>query len=403
MGLFLCLKSNSYLFSVKHPAPAYIAGMSTQIHTLQALGAKRYAFKAQGEEAATIDIFGEIDGWWGYGVREMAYNLASNKKKKLTINIHSPGGSVTEGFGIANLIAGHKAETTTVGIGFVASIASVILLAGDRVTMAENAWLMIHNPWGMMMGDSEDMRKTADLLDKMENQIAGVYAAKMQANGNPIELEDVKALMAEETWYTAEEAKAVGLIDEVVNAVEPDGTSYEEKEEYGMEEMLNKFKNVPQALAAQFHNTKNTKMAKDKSLFAKIGELFVAAAEEINEDAAQTETPPPATEDATTDATMTAEEMIEYLKREGYTVAQQEEKTPETQSEKPEAAEAESELVLAMKAQIEELTKAVKRKVGTPSGGAASTGEQAKAGSAPKAAMPFFDNLANAIKAHRPG
>jgi len=276
------------------------------ISSVLSTGRDRYNFRAQ-DTSATIDIFGEIDDWWGFGVRDMAYQLSQHKGKKLTLNIHSPGGSVTEGVGIANLIRAHEGETTAVGIGFVASIASIILLAADNAHMAENAFLMIHNPWTFAAGESEDLRHTADVLDKMRDNLAGVYASKMQSNGNAITLDQVKALMDNETWYTAQEAKAAGLIDSVTNAIDIAESPADAKNQI---EALAKYKNTPQALADSltiFSNTKNTKMANDKSIFAKIGQLFVAAAEETETPAAVEET----TETKeTTNATLTPEEMI---------------------------------------------------------------------------------------------
>lgn len=369
------------------------------ITDLLSTGRNRYTFKAA-EQTATIDVFGEIDEWWGFGVREMALNLSQNKSKKLNINIHSPGGSVTEGIGIANLIKSHSAETTTKGVGFVASIASVILLAGDKVQMAKNAFLMIHNPWSIAMGDSDELRKTADVLDKMENELAGIYAAAMQARGNAIELDEVKALMQEETWFTADEAKANGLIDEVVDRVEIADTPQEAEEQI---EALAKYSNIPQALADdlnKFSNTNNANnMAKsDKSLFAKLGQMFATVAEEIEAPETIEETPT-TVEEETPDATMSIEEMLETLEREGYTVAKKEVATEQETEEEPEQENAE---LVALRAQVEELTKAIKRKVGTPSGGADSDGEKAKTDGMPKDAKPFFENLANVIKTHRP-
>jgi ATP-dependent protease ClpP protease subunit len=370
------------------------------VKDLLSSGRNRYAFKAEAD-AASIDIFGEIDDWWGFGVREMALNLSENKNRKLNINIHSPGGSVTEGIGIANLIKSHNAETTTTGIGFVASIASVILLAGDRVRMAENAFLMIHNPWSIAVGDSEELRQTADVLDKMENELAGLYAASMQSRGMAVTLDEVKALMAAETWYTADEAKAAGFIDEVVGKVD---VAASEEEAAKQVETLAKYRNIPQALADnlnKFSNTKTGKMAKEnKSLFAKLGEIFATAADEIAEPETKTEEPTEATTEETTDATMTIEEMMETLKREGYTVAKEELETkepePETETKTEELAE-----VMALKAQVEELTKAVKRTVGTPSGGADDQ-KPTQGNKMPSDAKKFFDNLATAIKTHRP-
>lgn len=367
------------------------------VSAMIATGRNRYTFKAADNEA-NIDIFGEIDDWWGFGVRDMAYNLSQNKGKKLYINIHSPGGSVLEGVGIANLIQSHNAETTTTGVGFVASIASVILLAGDRVRMAKNAFLMIHNPWSMAMGDSEELRKTADVLDKMENQLAAIYATAMQKRGKDKDLEEVKKMMAAETWFTAQEALDAGLIDEVTDRVE----IADSPEDAEMQvETLARFRNIPQALADQynFSNTKTKKMAeKNKSLFAKLGEIFATAAAEVEAPETQEETAQ--LESETTDATMTVEEARKLLEREGYTVAAA--STEEASTEANEAdAEAEMEEIMALKAQVAELTKAVKRKVGTPSGGAASTGTKEKS-DLTEEHVKAFGNLANIVRSYRP-
>lgn len=367
------------------------------VSAMLATGRNRYTFKAEAT-TANVDIFGEIDDWWGFGVRDMAYNLSQNKGKKLYINIHSPGGSVMEGVGIANLIQSHNAETTTTGVGFVASIASVILLAGDTVRMAKNAFLMIHNPWSMAMGDSEELRKTADVLDKMENQLASVYATAMQKRGKNTELEEVKKMMAAETWFTAQEALDAGLIDEITDRVE----IADSPEDAEMQvETLARFRNIPQALADQynFSNTKTKKMAeKNKSLFAKLGEIFATAAAEVEAPETQEETAQ--LESETTDATMTVEEARKLLEREGYTVAAA--STEEASTEANEAdAEAEMEEIMALKAQVAELTKAVKRKVGTPSGGAASTGTKEKS-DLTEDHLKAFGNLANIVRSYRP-
>jgi len=361
---------------------------SYNINSVLPTGRDRYRFQAAAT-AATIDIFGEIDDFWGFGVREMAYNLSQNKKKKLSINIHSPGGNAMEGIGIANLIRAHDAESTATGIGFVASIASIVLLAADNVHMAENAFLMIHNPWTFTVGEADDLRHTADFLDKMTDNLAGIYAAKMQGNGNPVTLKQVKALMTAETWYTAEEAKAAGLIDKVTGSVEIAESAADAKVQ---NKALAKYSNTPQALADSliFSNTnKTTKMADNKNLFAKLGQLFVSAAEEVEAPAATEEVP----EEATTDATMTPEEMIQLLERDGYTVAKE---------EAPEPATEESPELVAIRAELDALKASVKRTTGAPSGAAKDDGKKDK-NTVPKSAAPFFDNLATLIKAHRPG
>lgn len=375
--------------------------MKAQINipALLSSGRNKYIFKAEAQ-TATIDIFGEIDEWWGFGVREMALNLSYHKSKSLNINIHSPGGSVTEGIGIANLIKSHSAKTTTTGVGFVASIASIVLLAGDTVQMAENAFLMIHNPWSLAMGDSEELRKTADLLDKMETELASVYMNAMNARGKTTTLLEAKSIMDAETWYTAQEAKDAGLIDEVVGRVNIAESKEDADNQFAA---LAKYKNIPQALVAdlnKFSNKKNEVMAKDKSLFTKLGEIFATAAQEIEAPEVKEETPEPVEENA--DATMTIEEMLEAVKREGYTVAKKEEKPAAKPLDEEEIEEEkENPELAALRAQVAGLIKAEKMKAGAPSGGS----DGVKAGgknTMPNNAKSFFDGLATVIKNHRP-
>jgi ClpP class serine protease len=126
------------------------------------------------------------------------------------LHINSPGGEVFDGITIYNLIKQHPANVTTYIDGLAASIASVIALAGDSVIMAENALYMIHNPWGFAMGDATEMRKTADLLDKVAGSLVTAYTSK---TGKPDD--DIQTLLDAETWMTAQEAKDAGFIDEI--------------------------------------------------------------------------------------------------------------------------------------------------------------------------------------------
>lgn len=95
-----------------------------------------------------------------------------------------------------------------------ASIASIIAMAGDEIHMAENAYLMIHNPWSLAVGDSAEMLKTAELLEKLQGTMADIYAKR--AGKSPAEAQE---WMTAETWFTAAEAKEAGLIDAVEDTV----------------------------------------------------------------------------------------------------------------------------------------------------------------------------------------
>jgi len=205
---------------------------------------KRYRFSAMTAPEVTLDIFDEIDDWWGYGVPTLAYELSKlNASQALTVRIHSPGGSVTEGLGIRNLLLAYPGELTTVGVGFVASIASIILLAGKKVKMSDNAYLMIHRPYGAMMGNADEMKRTAATLENMDENLLDIYMQAIESRGKGGEgkRNEVWEYMKNETWFTARQALELGFIDEVIGAEEiPQGAQ-------GFQ-ALAKFQNVPKQL-----------------------------------------------------------------------------------------------------------------------------------------------------------
>lgn len=139
-------------------------------------------------------------------------DIVAKDPSQINVRINSPGGNVFDGAAIFNIIAAERARVVTFVDGLAASIASVVALAGSKVVMSENALFMIHNPTTCTCGDAHDMRKTADVLDKVTGTIANTYVAKTEAT-----LETVQAKMDDETWFTADEAEAFGLVDEVVN------------------------------------------------------------------------------------------------------------------------------------------------------------------------------------------
>jgi ATP-dependent Clp endopeptidase proteolytic subunit ClpP len=165
-------------------------------------------------DKAEIWIYEQIgeDFWTGGGITAKSFQkeLATIKATQIDLHINSPGGEVFDGITIYNLIKQHPATVTTYIDGLAASIASVIALAGDKVIMAENALYMIHNPWGFAMGDAEEMRKTADLLDKVGGSLITAYNSK---SGKPDD--EISALMDAETWMTAQEAKEFGFVDDI--------------------------------------------------------------------------------------------------------------------------------------------------------------------------------------------
>jgi ATP-dependent protease ClpP protease subunit len=120
---------------------------------------------------------------------------------------------VFDGVAIYNALRSHKATVAVQVDGIAASIASVIAMAGDSVTMGRGTRMMIHNPSGLVLGQAKDMRETADLLDELAKDIAGFYSAR--AGGS---VDQWLASMDAETWYSAQEAVDAGLADSVLGA-----------------------------------------------------------------------------------------------------------------------------------------------------------------------------------------
>jgi ATP-dependent Clp endopeptidase proteolytic subunit ClpP len=139
---------------------------------------------------------------------------ADNALESVEVEINSPGGSVFEGQRIYNALRGISArgvEVTTTVNGLAASMGSVILMAGDKRQMTQGSRIMIHEASTIAMGDSRAMRKTADLLDGISSEIAGIYADRTGGDEKAI-----RNLMFAETWMTADEAKANGFVGTVL-------------------------------------------------------------------------------------------------------------------------------------------------------------------------------------------
>jgi ATP-dependent protease ClpP protease subunit len=167
---------------------------------------------------ATIRLYDPIDSWggdWGVSAKEFAAALDGLGPDVIEIHLHinSPGGEVFEGIAILNTLRNHPAKVVSVVDGIAASAASFIAMAGDEVVMGRNSELMIHDPSGLCLGNAEDMRTLAKLLDHLGDNIAGVYAGK--AGGT---VAGWRGAMLAETWYSADEAVAAGLADRVEQA-----------------------------------------------------------------------------------------------------------------------------------------------------------------------------------------
>ena len=156
-------------------------------------------------------LYDEI-GYWGITAQDFIQALAlARQSERLTVCINSPGGDIFDGVTIANLLI-NRGDVDIRIDGFAASIASVIAMAGDTVQMAENATFMIHNPWTWVLGDAEELRKEAAVLDTLKTTLISTYQRKTDLSP-----EEISTLMDAETWMTAEEALEKGFINAVVN------------------------------------------------------------------------------------------------------------------------------------------------------------------------------------------
>lgn len=165
--------------------------------------------------AAEISIYDEI-GMWGVTAKQFIGDLkALGDVKDITVSINSPGGSVFDGLAIYNALRASGANVTVKVMGIAASIASIIAMAGKKIVMPENSFMMIHNPLNVIYGNADDMREMADILDKVGSSLVATYVARTGKSE-----EEVKALMDAETYMTAAEAKELGFADEVIPAVE---------------------------------------------------------------------------------------------------------------------------------------------------------------------------------------
>ncbi|WP_196223230.1 head maturation protease, ClpP-related [Roseibium sp. RKSG952] len=172
-----------------------------------------YAIRACGREAE-VTIYDEI-GAFGNSAKGFLDQLgAIPDGTPIDLRLNSPGGSVFDAVAIHNALTRHAGRVTVWIDGIAASAASYVAMAGDEIVMPENAFLMIHDPQGLMSGSAGDMRSMAEALDKVKGSLVQGYAAR---SGKAAET--VASLMAAETWFGAADAVAEGFADRLAPPV----------------------------------------------------------------------------------------------------------------------------------------------------------------------------------------
>ena len=175
----------------------------------------------QSENNAEILLYDTItdfdDERWGYTSAKGIINKikALGKIENITVRINCVGGDVFQAQAMYNYLKSHPANITVRIDGLAASAASLVAMAGNKIIMPENSFMMIHNPAGGVMGEASDMREVADILDKIRDMIANAYVARTGQDR-----EKIISLMDAETWMSATEAHELKFCDEVEKSVE---------------------------------------------------------------------------------------------------------------------------------------------------------------------------------------
>ena len=227
-----------------------------------------YNIQNKAGETADVYIFEEI-GMYGVTAQDFISEIKDLKDKPINLRINSLGGDVFNGMAIYNVIKKRESKTTVYIEGIAASIATIIALGADEVIMSENSLFMIHNAWGGTMGNSKDMRKSADTLDKISNELTEIYVKKTGLAYNR-----VTEMMDEDTWLSAEEAYDLGFVDTISDAIKV-AAKYD----------VSKFKNITnEEIKNKFNiNIKNRKMTNElKEWFnSKVDEIVAAVKSDV--------------------------------------------------------------------------------------------------------------------------
>jgi len=198
--------------------------------------------RSEDKTEATLYIYDVIDPWWGVSAATIAPVIASlDPTTTLHVRVNSPGGDVFEGRAIRTHIQQFKGKTIAHIDGLAASAATTVADACDEVEISEGGMYMIHNGWTFAMGNRHDMRKTADLLDKVDASIVADYAKR-----TGLDIEQLTKWMDEETWFSAEESVTHGFANRL--ATLPDKTK---NSDAGRKWNLAAYDKTPQALLVQ--------------------------------------------------------------------------------------------------------------------------------------------------------
>ncbi|MCG7869690.1 MAG: ATP-dependent Clp protease proteolytic subunit [Candidatus Thiodiazotropha taylori] len=180
---------------------------------------KPFEIRAAGQRGTTeILIYGDIgDSWSDESVQaaDFVRDLQQVQADTLDVRINSYGGAISDAIAIYNALRRHPAKVNVEIDGVAVSAASLITMAGDSISMAENALMMIHAPWNLAAGNAKEHRRVADMLDRFADAMTSAYAGRLGTDTTKQWLSD-----GEDHWLTASEALELGLVDEIGAALD---------------------------------------------------------------------------------------------------------------------------------------------------------------------------------------
>lgn len=206
-------------------------------------GSRPFQVLSRTADSAEIVIYSDIgSSFWGEGMDAKMFHeqlTALGDLKFLDVRINSGGGDVFDGITIYNRLKQHKAKVRTYVDGLAASIASIIALAGDEITVYDTSTFMIHKPWSYAMGSSTELREVSDRLDMVEGQMLSIYKSRTGMSEDRL-----KSMLAAETWMTGEEAVDLGFADYLDSA--PQALAASIRKDFGKKWFAHAPQNAPQ-------------------------------------------------------------------------------------------------------------------------------------------------------------
>jgi ATP-dependent Clp protease, protease subunit len=180
------------------------------------------AAEGSGDNVITVfDVIGE-DYWSGGGftAKRAAAALRAIGERDVVVQVNSPGGDLFEGLAIYNLLRAHKGKVTVNVMGYAASAASIISMAGDEIVMGLGTFMMVHNAWGMVVGNRHDLAEASKLFEGFDSAMTDIYEARTTSSRK-----DIVKLLDAESWLSPSDAVSAGFADRIDNDLQALATS----------------------------------------------------------------------------------------------------------------------------------------------------------------------------------